>query len=350
MVALAVAGGAVSAPQAYAAKQPKQEKKATAKQENASSVFATVGGEDITWMDYDNEYRKEVNSKFYHAKPQESELGSFQRQVGSKLVDDTLLTQEAKRRKLKPDQDFVKQQLDLFEARFKSDPKWPEARTRVLPILTKRFENENLRNKLEEQVRDVPAPDEKQLRDYYAAHPDKFTTPPQPKVSVILLRMDPSSSDTEWQKANEAAQDLEKRLRAGENFAELAKQYSGDASAESGGDMGYLHGGMLPGLPEQIVNSLKPGEISDPVRLLEGIAIFRLDDRIPSKVNSFDEAKTRVSQLLTQELSDQAWSSLLAKLRKITPIKMDESRFAKLAEPQNNPDEKAQSDAGTEKK
>ena len=329
-MALAVLGILLPGSPALAAKHAKQNTQSTT-QAKEPPAFAKVGKETISWMDYEYEYRKEVSAKFYHGKPTEAQLASFQREVGEQLVTNALLVQEAKRRKIKPDGDYVKQQLQQFEDRFKNDPKWPEARPRVLPVVTKRFEGESLRSKLEEAVRNVPVPDEKRLREYYAAHPDKFTTPPQPKVSVILLRMDPSSDETEWQKATEQANDLVKRLRAGGDFAEMARQYSGDVTADKGGDMGYLHGGMLPGLPEQIVNALKPGEISEPVRLLEGVAIFRLDDRLPSVTNSFDEVKQRVSDLLVKELSSKAWDTLIANLRKNAVIKIDESRFLKFS-------------------
>ena len=296
----------------------------------SSSEFATVGSTVITWQEYQNAYTSESNNKFYHAKPNESELAAFQRQVGDKLVDDALLVQEAKRRKLQPDNDAVSQGLQKYEQRFANDPNWAGARPRVLPVITKRLQNENIRNQLEKLVRDVPAPTEKELREYYGAHPDKFTSPPQPRISVILIRVDPSSSEEEWQKATEEAQGLVKRARTGEDFAALARDYSGDVTAEDGGDMGYLHTGMLPGLPEEIVSKLQPGETSDAVRLLEGVAIFRLTDRIQPKASTFEDSKERVGELLRQEQSDIAWTSLIAKLKKKTPIHVDESRFLPL--------------------
>jgi peptidyl-prolyl cis-trans isomerase C len=183
---------------------------------------------------------------------------------------------------------------------------------------------------LEKLVRNVPPPSMKQLREYYDAHPDKFTSPPQPRVSVILLRVDPSSTEDEWQKAMEEGEGLVKRLRAGEDFATLARDYSGDETAEEGGDMGYLHTGMLPGLPEQTVSKLQPGDTSDPVKLLEGVAIFRLTDRIQPAASSFEASQQRISELWLSEQSDIAWNSLIAKLRKKTPVHVDESRYLPL--------------------
>jgi parvulin-like peptidyl-prolyl isomerase len=293
-------------------------------------IFAKVGKMSITWVDYNNEYADQSRKKFYHGKPTEDAVAAFQREIADTLITNAMLVQEAKRRKLKPDAAFVKQQLDNYERRFAKDPNWPKARARVLPILTERAKNESLRNQVEPLVRKVRPPSVKQLREYYAAHLEKFTAPPQQRVSIILLRMDPSAPNADWQKALEQGQDLVKRLRAGEDFAKLAREYSGDITAENGGDMGYLHEGMLPGMPSMVLSKLQPGETSDPVTLMEGVAIFRLTERKPASINSFEKAKQSVRELWLAEKSDNAWNSLIAKLKKNTPVQMDESHFLPL--------------------
>ena len=302
----------------------------TPKKAKRSPVFAKVGNMSITWMDYESEYASQAGKKFYHGKPSEAIIAEFQREIGDTLITNAMLVQEAKRRKLKPDNAAVNQKLAQFENRFAQDPNWPKARVRVLPIITVRLQNENLRTQLEERVRNVPPPSEKQLRQYYAAHPEKFTSPPQTRVSIILLRVDPAAPDADWQKAIEEGQGLVKRLRAGEDFAAMARDYSGDITAEEGGDMGYLHEGMLPGLPAQTVSKLQPGEISDPVTLMEGVAIFRLTERKPAEINSFKAVRERARELWLAEQSENAWNSLIAKLKKTTPVQVDESRFLPL--------------------
>lgn len=303
-----------------------------------SPIFAKVGSMSITWFDYENEYANESRKKFYHGKPSESAVATFQREIGDKLITNAMLVQEAKRRKLKPDNALVKQQLEQFEQRVAQNPKWPASRPRVLPIITARFQNENLRTKLEELVRNVPSPSKKQLRKYYDAHPEKFTSPPQQRVATILLRVDPSAPDADWQKAIEQGEGLVKRLRAGEDFAELARDYSGDVTAEDGGDMGYLHEGMLPGLPAETVSKLQPGETSDPVTLMEGVGIFRLIDRQQATTLSFKAAEQRARNLWRTEQSDNAWNSLIAKLKKNTSVQKDESHFFPLSPATKKPE------------
>lgn len=295
-------------------------------------VFATIGKVTISWQEVESEYKKEAKNKFFHGKPASDVVAALQRTVADKLVTNALVLNEAYRRKLKPDADAVNQDVKDFEAKFANDAQWAEARDRVLPIITKRFQDGNLIKKLESRVRQVPLPTTAQVKAFYTNHPEKFTSPLEQRVSVILLSVDPSSGTDVWEQTKEDAKILIRQIQEGEDFAEMAKQYSRDAqTVDQGGDMGYLHEGMLPGLAQETVNKLKIGDISEPTRLMEGIAIFRLTDRKTPGLSSFESVKQRAQELLLAEQSDKAWNTLIANLRARTPMRIDESRFLPLA-------------------
>jgi len=296
---------------------------------STAPVFARVGKVIITQRQYDGEYAAASRNRFYHGKPPEAEVAALQREIGEKLINDALLLSEAKRLKLKPDDAEVKQKLEKYEQRNAGNPQWQKIRDRALPVLTKQYQEENLRSQLEQRTRKVPAPNEKQLRAYYNAHPDKFTEPKQLRVSVILLSVDPGIGDFDTKRKK--AEELVKQLRAGADFAEMAKLHSGDEeTANQGGDMGYQHAGMMSEMSEQVVDKLKPGEISDPVGLMEGIAIFKLTERKEPQLKSFDEVKQRARELYLTDEGERAWKSLIAQLRKNTSVTVDESRFLPL--------------------
>lgn len=296
-----------------------------------SPVFARVGDTVITLDDYDAAMASAARSKFYHGKAPAAELAALQREIGDKLVTNVLLVKEAKRRGMKPDDAIVAQKLEQIEQRNRDNEQWQKMRIQWVPIVTDRLNEENLLSQLESAVRNVPPPNVEQVRAYYTAHPEKFTEPEQLRVSVILLKVDPSSPREEWDKARELGQDIVKQLRAGADFAALAREHPGDAaSAEQGGDMGYLHGGMLPDAAQDALDKLKVGETSDPVRLLEGISIFRLTDRSISKLSDFETVKERAGELWLKEESERVWKALIAQLKKETTIQVDESRYAPL--------------------
>src|SRR6185503_17229974 len=105
-------------------------------------------------------------------------------------------------------------------------------------------------------------------------------------LRIILLKVDPSSPQAKWDGARNEGAAIAKRLKGGADFKQLAKLHSAEGSAEGGGDMGYVHRGMLPESAQEAIDKLKPGEITEPVALLEGMAIFRLEQRKPPKLNA----------------------------------------------------------------
>src|SRR5690606_29124228 len=123
----------------------------------------------------------------------------------------------------------------------------------------------------------------------------------------------------------EEAQRLEARLAAGASFAELAQLHSADPSAERGGDLGYVHRGMLSREAQEVVDGMSAGEISPPVRLLQGIALFRLEERIAPALNPFAQVEDRARELLLRELREQAWKDALDRLRSETPVELNEA-------------------------
>ncbi len=306
---------------------------APAKVADLKTIFAQVGSIEISKNQFEGAFASTSRNRFYHGKPPEAEVAALQREVGDKLITDVLLVAEAKRLKITPDADYVKQRLEQYDQRNAGNEQWKKIRDRALPILTTRYEDESLISKLEQSTRKVPAPTDELLQVYYKTHAEKFTEPEQLRVSVILLKVDPGAPSL-WDEARKIGKDVVKQLREGADFAEMAKKYSGDEeTVNQGGDMGYQHGGMMSEMSEQALAKLKPGEISDPVGLLEGIAIFKLTDRKEAKLSSFDAVKQRASELFTNEEADRLWQSLIAKLKKDTPIKINESLYLPLPKP-----------------
>jgi parvulin-like peptidyl-prolyl isomerase len=297
----------------------------------AENAFAVVGDVVITHQEYDEALNVAARQKFYHGKPPEAQVALLQREVGNSLINNILLSKEAKRRGIQPDAAQVKKTLDAYEQRYQGKEQWEQTRAQALPRLQRKLEQDSVLERLERSVRELPAPSKKSVQTYYAANPEKFTEPERLRLSVILLRVDPSSPKAKWDAARTEAQSVVKRLRTGARFAELAKLHSGDESAKNGGDMGYVHRGMLPDIAQQAIDKLKLKDISDPITLLEGVAIFRVDDRKVAKLNEFAKVEERAQQLLLREQSDVAWKELIERLRKEATIKVDESRYLPLA-------------------
>ena len=298
---------------------------------DAAPVFARVAETVITQRDYDEALAVAARSRFYHGKAPQADMAKLQREIGDALVNEALLLREARRRKLQPDAAAVEQQLAAYEARYSHSDAWQKNRAAMLPALKKKLEQHTVLDQLHAAVHQVNDPTAAQVQAYYARHKDKFIEPERVKLSMILLKVDPSSPQAQWDAALAEGGTIAKRLRAGADFAQLAQVHSGDASAAKGGQLDYVHRGMLPEPAQAAVDQLQPGAISDPVTLIEGVGVFRLDERKPARVNPLTAVQPRAQELLKRELGERAWSDLLARLRKESPPRIDESRYLPLA-------------------
>jgi peptidyl-prolyl cis-trans isomerase C len=107
------------------------------------------------------------------------------------------------------------------------------------------------------------------------------------------------------------ARDLRLKLVSGSDFAGIARQVSRDlATAQSGGDMGYVLPGRLDADFEKAVTSLPVGQLSPPIKTRFGWAIARVDDRRSRPPPSWDEARELVRLELLAVRTREAVSDL----------------------------------------
>jgi peptidyl-prolyl cis-trans isomerase C len=162
------------------------------------------------------------------------------------------------------------------------------------------------------------------VRQYYDQHPQEFATPERVHVRHILITASNSGSNPHTkQQAFELIQRIAIQLRDDNNathaindpaaaarvrisqFAQLAKQYSEDASSQSGGDLGWVAKGQLDPEVDQIVWNLKVGVPTGIVETKFGYHIILVEDKQPAGVESFEHAKSGIREyLMTQDVPE----------------------------------------------
>lgn len=291
---------------------------------DGAAAVAVVDGVAIGVAEFESAVAGAVRQKFYHRRPPEAQLASLRREVSDALINRMLLLKEAQRRGIAPDTEKVQAGVSAFEQRIKDPVQWRN----TLPDLTRTLEEQNIVAQLEAATRVAREPSPSEAQTYYALHPEFFTEPEQIRVSVILLKVDPSSPSKTWDDALEHARSIAAKLADGVAFSELARLHSQDASAQSGGDVGYLHRGMLASNVEALIDQLNPGMVSDPIRVLEGVALFRLAERKAERVKPLSEVRSRLVELWSREQADAGWIQFIESLRRQASITIDERYFA----------------------
>lgn len=150
----------------------------------------------------------------------------------------------------------------------------------------------------------------------------------------IVLRLMPGASKEAIEERRRLAATLAERARRGEDFAQLARQYSDDtATREAGGDLGVrapqgtqaaMTGRrevMSPEL-EAAIFQLKPGEVAAPLPAADALVILKLVSRQPSRYTTFDAARGEMIQRVQNEIFEKAKRKWLEELKRRTHLEV----------------------------
>ncbi|HRK06630.1 MAG TPA: peptidylprolyl isomerase [Pseudobdellovibrionaceae bacterium] len=163
-------------------------------------------------------------------------------------------------------------------------------------------------------VRDFLAKPESaaRVKSYYETNKAKYLTPEQAKVRHILLAVDEKAAEKDWEATRKKAQDLQAQLKAGADFASLAKKHSADpGSKDAGGLIQFFPRGQMVPEFEDYAFKGKIGEISEPIRTNYGFHIVRVEDRKAEKTTSLEEAREDIAEfLIAQEQSREEIAQL----------------------------------------
>ncbi len=282
-----------------------------------SLTFAVVDKEKIAMQTYKQAVRQAVRGKFYHRQPNASELAKVRFDVANELIDVRLLGIEAVRRGVNIDERAMDEALQKYNKKLDNMGLEMDSIQREQLLAEQRavWVASHVLPELRKSVEALIDVTESKLKVFYEKNKYKFTQPAQQKVSIILLKVSPSAPSAKWQETFKLAENLHARIKKGESFASIAKEFSDHDSAKKGGDLGYIHQGMLVDTLQAMVNDLKIGEVTDPVWTLQGIVMFQLNGKTEPYLLSFDEARSRIKDLWLNMRKKQVWQQFLVDLR-----------------------------------
>lgn len=161
---------------------------------------------------------------------------------------------------------------------------------------------------------------EKESRVFFENNPQYFKKPEEVKASHILIQVTQEASAEEKLTARGKIEEVQEKLKTGEDFALLAKQYSEGPSNVRGGDLGYFDRKKMVKPFADAAFALKTGQVSDIIQTRFGFHLIKVIDKKPKSVYEFENIKDRLSQLLRQQKIQEETMSYLAELRKTANI------------------------------
>ena len=277
-----------------------------AESQSAEQKVALVNGTVIKQAELDSEMgryldRLQRTGRF----PNDLERKEIKKQVLENLIARELLYQESQKKGIKVDQKEIDSQLTGLKGRFPSEAEFKNALSRNnLTEADLRFQFERdlaIKKLLDGQIGDKVAVSEKETRAYYDSNLETFKKPEQVRASHILIKVDPGADEAKKAEARTKIESLQTRLKKGEDFGALAKEYSEGPSGPKGGDLGFFGRGQMVKPFEDAAFTMKPGQVSNMVETQFGYHLIMVTDRTPEGTFSYDEVKDRLKQYLEQQ-------------------------------------------------
>jgi parvulin-like peptidyl-prolyl isomerase len=201
---------------------------------------------------------------------------------------------------------------------------------------------------VERELKTTPTAEE--IKKYYDEHPARFESPERVRAAHILLATRDMATGTELSEEKKAAkrkqaEDLVKRARKGEDFAQLAKEYSEDpGSKDKGGEYTFPKGQMVAEF-EAAAFGLNTNEVSDVVTTQFGYHVIKLYEKLPARKEPFSGADTKtvvpkrdgqmvtLGELLTQQTMRAQLPDYMEKLKKSANVEILDEKLRNAQEP-----------------
>jgi peptidyl-prolyl cis-trans isomerase SurA len=291
--------------------------------------IAAVVGDDIVLSSEVEEhaapFMQEI-SAIQNANQRAARASQLRREILDRLVDERLIIQQAAELKLSVSSEDVDRSIEqikkenggLTDAQLagelaKAGQTMASYRAEIKKqILRYRVLNIAVGSKVTVSDNDV--------QSYYDGHM-KSGDHVQVRASHIFFSL-PENADAVTLKAKEKqSREVLERAKAGEDFAKLAKEFSQDpATREEGGDLGYFGRDMLPKAIEEMVFSMKVGEVRGPVRADRGFHVIKLVDRRSKEVKPLADVREELRAQLRQKEMERQTKNYLGDLRKRTLV------------------------------
>ncbi|MBW8015600.1 MAG: hypothetical protein FVQ82_05380 [Planctomycetes bacterium] len=296
-------------------------------------VMVTINGKEIMLSEVNKRMQPQLDrAKMMGQKPNEGMLNNLRKRVIDGIIQETVITEKIKDKGVVVADEEVTAKLEEIAKQ--------QGRTieqLIASAAPRGFTEEKIREQIKMNVSfnklmEIEAGDgaitvtDQEAKKYYDDNIARYSSPDSVKTSHILAGGRGFDSFDEEIKADAKLkiEKVKKKLDAGGNFEELAKEFSDCPSKDKGGDLGvYItidgkivgqRGGM-DGIFSKAAHKLKVGELTDIVKTPFGYHIIKTTDRKKAEVKSFQEVKDTIVQQQGQTKKNKFASGYIKKLK-----------------------------------
>jgi len=189
----------------------------------------------------------------------------------------------------------------------------------TLPELRRSLERQMLISRVQQtEVMSKISVTEDEAKAYYEKHTDQFTTPSSITLREILVevpRNEKGINVAQDEDARTKAEDIRKRLLAGEPFPRLAADLSDAPSKANGGLVGPINSTDLAPALRDMIRKMKAGDLTEIIRTTRGYQILKLESKTDETIKSFDTARPEIGDRVADEKRRGETQKYIEKLR-----------------------------------
>ena len=284
------------------------------------SAVASVNGVLIPKAFLDREIRRfEQQAMSQGPMVVESQREQLNRQALDTLIDIELLYQESQRRGFEISEERIEEQVSGLQTQFGDEEGYAGALEQIGISdgeLRSEFRRQlAIQEMIDKDISPATTVSEQESTEFYKNNPAFFLSPEQVRASHIIILVSPDSGEEEKSEARSRIARIREKIRAGEDFAELASQFSEDGSSAAGGDLGFFQREQMVKPFADAAFSLEIGQLSEVVTTQYGLHLIRVTDRKEESVVPYEQVQLQIFQYLQREKTMVAVEELAAELR-----------------------------------
>lgn len=280
-------------------------------------VIARVNGEEIKKAELQDAITS-LEGQAGRPVPAEERDQVF-RAVLNQLVTGHVLLQESRTRKVTVADTEIEAKIGELRQRFPTEDEFKKAlASRNLTVEKIR---EELRKQLviekmiETEVTPQVSVNDQDVKNFYDQNPAQFQQPEQYRASHILVMVPQGATPAQKQEARGKIDGVLKQVKAGGDFAELARANSQDGSASQGGDLNFFSRGQMVEPFQKAVESLQVGQVSEVVETQFGFHIIKLTEKKPGRTVPLAEVNKKIAEYLVMQQKQQRATGFVESLR-----------------------------------
>ena len=291
----------------------------------ADKKIASVNGVAITQAELNREMDMQIDRIARQGRQlTDQQKTKLEKDLLENIIEREILYQQSLKSGIQIKDQAVSDQLATIKKRFPDEQKFKDALDKMHltedEVKAQIKRGLAIRELIDEQVARKIVISDTETKAYYDAHPQMFKQPEQVKAGHILVKVKPEADDVKKAAARKKIEEVQKKLKAGGDFAVLAKEYSEGPSGAGGGDLGFFGRGQMVKPFEDVAFALKPDQVSDVVETRFGYHIIKVYEIKPAKTLAYADVKDKIGEQLKQAKIEKESGQYIDGLKKDAKI------------------------------